>query len=359
MLTIIDRYISKVFVGYFLAGLVIFVTIFLAVDFMTSLAQNEVEISVLAKYYQFYLPEVVHQLFPVACLLATIFTLSSLNKTNELTALFSVGMSLARVSAPILMIISILSVLFFWVGDRVLPHFAQKKNYVFFVEIKRKPSLYSTVKTDKIWYRSENVLFNIQTLNPRESKAQGLTLYYFNSDWKLIQLIKAKSVVFEGNRWNLYDGLVTLFPEESSFPLTKGFTNKVVSMGEDLSDIQSTSSSSNVMSMGELKKFIAHNKAAGLDTLSYEVDYHGKIGFALAGFVMSLLGIPFSISRQRAGGGAVNVGLCIGFAFLYWILFSSSLALGRHNVIPPIVAAWGPNVLMAGLAVFFLLRLKK
>ena len=355
-----DRYILKLFVGYLLAGLVVFVTLFMAVNFMTFAMQHpDAATSSLVKYFAYHTPGVVYQLMPVICLMATLFTLSSLNKSNELTALFSVGISLSRIAAPMLITVFILSGLTFWVGDRVLPGFAQKKNYVEFVEIRKRPGLYSTVKTNKIWYRSENALFNIKVLNPQTNKAQGLTLYYFDSAWKLIQLITAKEVDMRGSVWELKDGLVTIFAPESSFPLTKSFNTKVLSMNEDLGDIQSTSNSSDIMSLNQLSRFIERNKEAGLDTLRYEVDYHAKFGFAFAGVVMCLLGVPFSVSRARSGGAVASLGICLALAFGYWAAYSSALTLGVHGAIPPIVAAWGPNILAVSLAIFFLLRSKR
>lgn len=359
MLSIIDRYIAKKYLLFFTAGLLVFVTIFLAVDFIGSFARYQVSTGVLFRYYAYFLPQVIHQMFPVASLLATIFTLSHLNSSNELVALFSMGSSLARVSAPILVIVALTSVVFFWAGDRLLPSFAQKKSYVEYVEIKKKPGLYSTVKTNKIWYRSENVLFNIQTLNSKEATAQGLTLYYFDSTWRLIQMIKATSVKMKNEVWELSDGIITIFAEESKFPLTKSFEAKTVIMNEDVADLQSSAPSSDVQSVGQLRRFITKNKEAGLDTLGYEVDYHSKFGFAFAAFVMSLIGIPFSVSGQRSGGGFKNAGVCVGLAFGYWALFSSSPTLGRHGMFPPVVAAWGPNLLTVGFAVYLLIRLKK
>lgn len=359
MLNLVDRYIAKLFLSFFLGGLVVFVTIFLAVDFMGSFARYEVSIDVLFRYYSYFLPSVVYQMVPVACLVGTIFTLSTLNRTNELIALFSVGMSLARVCFPILALVAVISVLTFWVGDRLLPRFAQQKTYIEYVEIKNKPGLYSTVKTDKIWYRSQNTLFNIQTLNPNKAQAQGLTLYYFDSQWNLIQLIQARDVKLKSRFWELQTGTVTLFPENQSFPLTREFDEKVISMSEDLADIQSTANSSDVMSIKELARFIKKNKEAGLETLRYEVDYQGKYAFALAAFVMSLMGIPFSVGSRRSGGAFVGVGLCLGFAVLYWILFSSSMTLGKNGLLPPMAAAWSPNILMGGLSIYFLLRLRK
>jgi lipopolysaccharide export system permease protein len=357
---LIDRYILKLFLLYLLAGVVVFVTLFLTVNAMSFAVRNpDASSGALIKYYALGTPAIIYQLLPVCCLMATLFTLSTLNKSNELTALFSMGTSLRRAIAPVLIAVATVSAVAFVVGDQVLPRLIQKQNYVEYVEIKKRPGLYSTVKTNKIWFRTENILFNIKTLNPETASAQGITLYYFDPNWDLTQLIAANSVEMHGNHWELKNGLVTLFAAESSFPLTKSFRSKTITMNEDLTDIQSTSNSSNIMSLKELGRFIDRNKEAGLDTLRYEVDYHAKFGFAFAGFVMSVLGVPFSVQNQRSGGTFRQVGVCLLLAFLYWIAYSSGLTLGAHAVLPPIVAAWGPNILALTAAVFLFRRLNR
>ena len=354
-MSLIDRYILKLFLLFLVGGLVVFVTLFLTVDVMSFALRNaEASGASLFKYYGYKTPAVIYQLMPVACLMATLFTLSSLNRTNELTALFSMGTSLFRVAVPILLAVLVVSMAGFGVADQLLPRFAQRANYIEYVEILKRPGMYATVKTNKIWYRTENVLFNIKTLNPQEKKAQGITLYYFDPDWNLTQLITADGVdMQQGNQWILKDGLVTLFNTESSFPLTKTFATKTIAMNEDLTDIQSTTNSSDVMSLKELGRFIERNKEAGLDTLRYEVDYHAKFGFAFAALVMSMIGVPMSASRARSGGTFVNLGICLAMAFVYWGFYNSGITLGQHGYIPPVLAAWGPN--LAALAVALLL----
>lgn len=357
---LIDRYILKLFLVFLAAGILIFVTLYLAVDAMSfAVRYSDADTSSLIKYYSYHTPWIIYQLMPVACLMATLFTLSTLNKTNELTALFSMGMSLRRVAAPILISVVIVSIIVFFVGDQVLPRLIQKRNYVEFVEIKKRPGLYSTVKTNKIWFRTENILFNIKTLSPETASAQGITLYYFDPAWQLTQLIAAARVEMKDNMWELKDGLVTLFASESSFPLTKSFDTKTITMNEDLKDIQSTSNSSEIMSLRELGRFIDRNKEAGLDTLRYEVDYHAKFSFAFAAVVMSLVGVPFSVSKQRSGGTFMSIGICLLLAFLYWVGYSSGLTLGEHAVLPPVVAAWGPNLITVAAAIYLLRRLKR
>ncbi len=359
MFTIANRYIAKLFLSYFFAGLTVFTTIFFIVDFMSTMAQYQTPLETLAAYYGYSLPSVIYQIIPMAALLATIFTLTQLQKSNELTALFSAGMSLARVSSPILILVAIISSSTFFASDLLLPIFAQKKNFVYFVEITGQPGLYSTVRQNKIWYRSNHILFNIMTLNAEKKQAQEITLYYFDPNWNLIQLISAAEAQISGHRWNLTNGAITLFLEGESFPVMTKFRRKTISLNEDITDVQSNPTASEVMSLDDLKKFINKNKEAGLDTVQYEVDYHSKFSMALTPLILTLLGIPFSLGGPRGGGRALSIGKCIGIAFIYWAALSSSLTLGRHGVLIPSISAWAPNVIMGVIATLFLLRIKR
>jgi lipopolysaccharide export system permease protein len=263
------------------------------------------------------------------------------------------------VTAPLLVSVVLLSGVSLFMSDQVLPGMARMKNYVYYHEIKKNPSLYSMVKTNRIWYRSKDTIFNLKTLNEKAHKAQGLTLYYFNEEWNLIQMITAAEVDLLPSTWKLHKGSVTVFTEDSSFPMTSDFKEKTISMGEGANDLSSTANTSDVLSLNELNQFIKKNKDAGLDTLRYEVDYHSKYGFAVAGLVMVLLGIPFSVGKARSGGLMANLGVCLGLVFAYWILYSSALTLGYHGSLPPLVAAWAPNLAMGAFGLIMIKRLRK
>ncbi|MES3038878.1 MAG: LPS export ABC transporter permease LptG [Bdellovibrionota bacterium] len=359
-MALVDRWLSKLFITYFVGGLIVFITLFLAVDALSTMVSAEgLPLASLIKYYWFYLPEIIQKMLPVACLLGMVMTLSSLNKQNELVALFASGMSLFRIVRGPLILIVVISMGFYWAGDRVMPSLNKKKNFIYYNEIKKAPGMYSIVKTNKIWYRSKNAIFNIKTISSDGLRAQGITLYFFNEAWDLVQMMSADEVNFKGNTWNLKDGSVTLFTPESSFPLTKGFEEKTIVMTEESQDLQSTAQTSDLLSQKELSRFITKNKDAGLDTIRYEVDYHVKMSFAFAGLVMSLLGIPFSVGRTRSGGNLVNMGMGLGLVFFYWVFYSSGQTLGYHGTLPPFVAAWLPNLVMIGLAAILLSRSKK
>ena len=361
MFNIIDRYIAKTFLSFFIGGLLVVVTLFLAFDFMGNFSKyaSSAPLSSVLEYYLYMAPATIYQMIPVACLLSTVFTLSTMSRSGELTALFSLGMSLARVSAPILVLVAVVSGLSFFVGDRLLPWLAEKKNYVFYVEIKQQPELFSMVKTNKIWYRSQNVLFNIKTLQPEKHTAQGVTLYYFGPHWNLVQMLTAQQVHIQPGSWLLENGNITVFPEEKASPITSTFKEKTIQMSEQAKDLQSRLDSSEVLTLSELKQFVKKNQEAGLDTLQYEVQYHAKFGFAFAAFVMSCMGVPFSVGRARSAGTFASLGICLFLAFLYWAVYSSAQTLATHGHLKPVLSAWAPNILFLGIAMLLISRLKR
>ncbi|MGZ3689935.1 MAG: LptF/LptG family permease, partial [Pseudobdellovibrio sp.] len=282
----IDRYLLGLFWGAFLAGLLIFLTLFIATDAMSTMVKyKDVSSLVFLRYYAYFSPEVIYKMLPVACVVGMVVTISNLNKGNELVALFASGLSLFRVSRVIFLSIIAIGVFSYYMSDQLMPLFNKQKNFIYYSEMEKNPSLYQTIKTNKIWYRSKNAIFNIKTLNSEGDRAQGLSLYFFNDNWNLVQMLTADSVMMNGSQWVLRNGTVTVFDKDSSFPLNDKFQEKTIVMSQDAHDLRSTGQTSDILTQNELSHFISKNKEAGLDTIRYEVDYHSKFSFALAGLV--------------------------------------------------------------------------
>jgi len=196
------------------------------------------------------------------------------------------------------------------------------------------------------------MIFNIKTIKGEPRQAFGVTLYYFSPEWKLAQLITAERAEFGKRGWTLHNGKVTLFTDNYQTPLIKEFEQKKVGMEKELSEIQTTSSASDFLSLGELHRYIRKNENAGIDMSSFLVDYHKKLAFPFSILVMALLGAPFSISHSRSGGGMQKMGIVMALTFFYWTLYSSGLAMGKHGYIGPKLAVWGPNVLIFMMTIY-------
>lgn len=351
------RQLAVQFWLFLFAGLTVFTSLFLVADILGNSSQfTDVSRLEMVTYYYYMLPEVMYRMLPVASVIGVIFTLAQLQRTNEMVALFSLGVSLWQVTGILMFWTLVASALNFYLGDQVMPRAIQNKNYLYYHQIMKKPSLYSTVKTGKIWYKVKDTIFYLKTLNPQANRGEGLKMFMIGPDWKLMQMVEAKQVEFQKNIWQLKEGVVTIFSEDSSFPMTQGFTEKTIVMAEEAGELAETAKPSDVLTMGELRKFISRNKAAGLDTMRYEVDYFSKWSFAFAGCIMALLAIPFSIQRGRAGGVMSSVGVVLVLVFIFWTLYSSGLAMGYHGRVPPLFAATVPSLLMGAGGIFAIRR---
>ncbi len=360
MISIIDRYIGKSFVFYFVAGLSVFVTLFVAIDFLTSTARFSAELKVFAEYYVYYSFEMLFQLIPVACLLATLFTLGTIHKNSEMVAMFSMGLSILRISLPILVIVSGVSLVSFFASNELMTKAVDKRNYIYYTVLKNKPLLYSNSRQENIWYRSGQNIFNISLLNAKEAKAFKITLYTFSSDWMLQQILVAQEALLGEGRWTLKNGTVTVFFDEDSAPITEKFDKKDLEVGENVIDIKTSSKASAQMGVRELRRYIERNKEAGLNTVPFEVDYYSKFSYVFTTLVMVFLGISFATSgSNRSGGVLMNLQKCVVLTLFYWGLYNSGLTLGRHGSLPPIIAAWGPNILMILFASTIIWRQKR
>ena len=96
------------------------------------------------------------------------------------------------------------------------------------------------------------------------------------------------------------DGKVTVFFDDYSAPVAERFESRTLTCGEDVIDIKSSSKASSMMAVGELRRYIARNKEAGLNTVPFEVDYYAKFSFTFTSLVMVLLGVAFSIGASHA-----------------------------------------------------------
>ena len=66
---------------------------------------------------------------------------------------------------------------------------------------------------------------------------------------------------------------------------------------------------------------------------------------------MALLGVPFSFFTGKKGA-FFGITASVAIAMSYWGVYSVFEQMGAYGLLPPLLAAWAPNVLFgaAGLA---------
>lgn len=303
------------------------------------------------------IPQVYIQMVPPSVLLATVLTLSGLSRTNELIACHSIGVGLGRIVTLLLSIVFIISCLVLISEDRVLPPTFKKRRLYYMHEMEKRPDFFLDFKQDKIWYRSQNLIFNLRRFDLVSKTIHGMTVYTFDEAFNLIQVIEAERAQFsDGGGWKLLEGTVTVFSKEDPFPLTNSFKEKKLLITETPKDFQEIEKEVDGLRLKELFRYVERSKAAGADTKAYEVKFHSRISLSFIPIVMCVLGVPFSVRGRREGGAVKDLGVCLAITFFYWLFYSVGLSLGTNGALPPWLAAWLPSTIFAALAVTLIAR---
>src|SRR5204863_5393354 len=103
----LDRYVTMYFLQayfYCVAGFISIWFIFDVSDNISTFLDQRISRMLIAKYYLTQVPQILVILFPVALLLALLFSLGRMSRSNEIVSMLTSGVSLPRILAPLLLI---------------------------------------------------------------------------------------------------------------------------------------------------------------------------------------------------------------------------------------------------------------
>ena len=105
-------------------------------------------------------------------------------------------------------------------------------------------------------------------------------------------------------------------------------------------------------SVADLQKVIHDRERLGQSVVKETVDLHQRFALPLAALVMGLLGAPFAFREHRRGGAAAGIALGMLIGLSYFLVLATSLSFGKSGQVPPVVAAWLPNVVFGGAGLY-------
>jgi lipopolysaccharide export system permease protein len=377
---LLDRYFGAQFVKNFLIAAFALVAFYLFQSLIGELFSHEYTREQVLYYHFLGIPQVFVQLAPPAILLSTVLTLAGLARTQELVACFSVGYGLRRIATVFLSLTLVCSVLVLFMQDRVLPRVYKKRMTFYWHEMKKRPDFFLDIKLDKVWYRSQNLIYNLRRFDASTNTIYGMAVFVFDSRFNLLKLIEAERAEYqpEGNsgavaapenlargHWKLKNGTVTVYATEDPFPESYRFRERELKEGQNVviretpREFKEIDKEVDSLKLQELSDYIDRSKTAGANTQSFEVKFHSKLSTALIPLVMCLLGIPFSMRGKREGGVAKELGACLVLTFFYWLFYSVGLSLGSNGALKPWIAAWLPTLAFGGLAIGLLVSRRR
>ncbi|MEK6657846.1 MAG: LPS export ABC transporter permease LptG [Nitrospirota bacterium] len=346
---ILSKYIIESFLRTFILCMSTIIVLYIIVDLVENLEyfiRHKVFITYIIQFFILKFPMIIFQTSPVAILLSTLFTLGVLSKNSEITAMKASGISLYNVINPLLALTFFISIFILLGNETIVPYATQKFYRVKYLMIEKKPQKIF-FKQDKVWFRdSGNAIFNIQLLDAKNSQFKGISVYKFDSEFNLTARIDAKEMVYEEGKWHLIEGVLKNFLKDRNIDI-KPFDKEYISLDKTPEEFKKTIKNPDEMSFAELRNYVARLRQEGFNVTRYVVDLYAKTAIPFANFILCLIAIPFALKSSRSSGIIMGIGISTIIAFLYIIILSFGISLGKGGILPPLLAAWLANIIFS------------
>ena len=355
-MSILDRYLIKEVIKYFGIVLIAAMGIYLVVDFFENIDKFTgagLTVVRMLQYLQLKIPLIAAQITPVGILLAVLITFGLMKKNNEIVALKSGGMSIYLFIRPIFAVGLFFSIFLFFLSEIIVPVTISKANEIYRVEVKK----YTQTRGKKdIWFKSHRCIAFISYFNPKDNTISGITLNYFDRQFKLKRRVDAARGEFLQGQWVLKDIMEQKLNKKSGSYDIQFHQQKVEKTDFLPEDLQRVAKKSEEMSFKELSYYIQGVETEGYDATPYRVDLHGKFALPVACLIVCLIGAGITVRKITQHGLSLNIAHGIAVIFVYWIIHSFCMSLGYGGMLPPVIAAWASNFIFACFAFFNLLN---
>ena len=354
---IIDRYLIREHVTFMLIGLVVAAALFVIVDLAQTLdrfLRIKPPLIFILEHFAYRLPAWLHDGLPIVVLVATIFLFLTMSRYQELTALKAAGISLYRVSAPIILLGVGVAVAAGVFQELILPALNERGDEVDRVKIRGQLPRHMQSRT-RLWLRSADTRFyRVELVAPGTSDMYGVIILELTPDFRLVSRLDARRAHWTADAWEMKDGAfreVTGAGKIESVP----FAITALSLDERIGDFTQIQKSVTAMSYVELSEYVRKLEAAGFHAKRYMVELYAKLSFPLVNLIMVLVAIPFALQAPRSTR-LFGIGLAIVIMVGYIVVHQAAVALARADLLPPLLAAWTANVIFLGLGLSLFVR---
>lgn len=343
-----------------------FLTLFLLVslaDLISGFLRVTVTPQQVLQNYLYNLPFIFSKLTPLACLMATLFSLNKLKNDNELTSLLSAGFSSFRV-IKIIFFLSLFIAFFQILNTSWLEPYVKKlrlknipQSVQKFSQNKSKGLKTSILKSGRIWYKSNNYFVSFKAYDKKFHEIKQPTLYFFNKAFKPTIFLRAEKAIFKNGKWHLINGYSLTSLNGRTFPDKKEFLKEEIPLKEipeNFSQIDSDITTLNIIS---LNYFIKNLETSGINTDEYQILFYQKISWGLVCLVFALFPLAplFNPNRRQSSTGK-NIVFILIFTIIYWLLESTLHTMGAASKVSPFLATFFVPIIIGFYSLFAIFR---
>ncbi len=360
--SIVDTYILSEFFFYFTVWLVSFIAMTHVYNFfelMGHILRNNISMWEVAEYHFFLTPKLIYDSAPYSVLVAVLATFAILSKQNEVTAFKACGVSLYRLSLPVLMACVVLSAGLFAFDHYIIPD-ANLRQDGLRNKIMGKATQ-TWLRPDRKWiYGMGSRIFYYKHFDAAEKVMVGVHVYELDkATFQLRRHIAADRAEWQDgiHSWIFQNGWVRDFKDI----YVEGYNTYQATTFPELEETPGyflqEEKQYKQMNFLQLESYIQKLQQMGFDTVKLQVQYHRKFSTPLFALIMAALAVPFAFLTGSRGSMA-SIGVSFIVAIMYGVVTQLFEKVGNLNQLPPAVAAWAPDVVFALFAAWLFTRMR-
>ena len=350
---ILDDYVMQDFIAYLLmilATFLILILIFTLFELLGDILRNQISPLVVGEYLLSVSPYFLYNITPLAVLLAVLITFGLMQRSSEIIAIKATGISIYRIVLPVLVVASLLATGLFFFDQFYLPH-ANKRQDALRNLIKGKPAQ-TYLNPERKWiFGQHSSIYYYRFFDSERDQFANLSVFQFDpATFQLTHRVYAERAHWEGNlqRWVCEQG----WERTLRGPAIENYRTFDVSTFAAINEppvyFKKEVKQSSEMNYEELRRYIHDLQQSGFDVVRLKVQLQKKFAFPFIALVMAVLAVPFSLSTSKRGA-ITGVAIAVGIAVVYTVVSNLFEAMGNVSQLPPILAAWSPDLIF-GLA---------
>jgi lipopolysaccharide export system permease protein len=337
---ILSRILIKEWFKTLIGAIAILFLLISTADLINGFLQGKDSSRVLLEYL-LKMPDLMGKMFPICCLVASLFSLNKLKGHAELIAILAAGYSYKRIYVLIgTCALSVVVLQFVNLG--FIEPLANKVKRQEIQKSRKSEGKYltrSSLEGGKFWYKSQNYFASFSYFDRHKLLLKDLELYYFTDKHTSERILAAGFAHFENGKWSLTDISEISGLDGTSFPVIAEKDKFVVNLAEVPEDFGEFEADLTTLTFFKLSRFVSRLSKTGINVSEYEILLMNKVFLSLICLVFALFPVStiFNPNRRSSSFGK-NVVLTLLVTVGFWVLYSSAVAFGNTGKVAPIVA---------------------
>jgi lipopolysaccharide export system permease protein len=347
--SLLEKYVTREFLKLLGLSLTAFVSLFVIVDFFEKidrLVRAQLGLGELVRYLVLKVPFAVGQVLPAAVMLGVMLTFGLMARRHETMAIRTSGLDILQLTRPIFLMAATVGVILMALNFYLIP-WSQGRLTFFWqtrVENKPPPSLHNL---EHFWYKGDQAIYNIVLFRKEAQTLEGVKIYLFNGQFRLVQIIAAARAQWQGSHWRFSQGLIQTFDPGGAESAEK-FEQRDIVLTERPEDFRDLEKKVTEMDQSELYHYVQRLERDGYKATPYRVDLYSRFSLALTPLILIMLGLGLALRHEKVHIAAMVAG-GLGLMFAYWLFSGFCLSFGQAGRWPVLLAVSCPHLALGAL----------